>query len=847
MQLQAFFATLRRWFGHERAFAWCPVAARRRTASAILLGAVAAVRVASASVLLTGDFTPADNPFTTGVNEGLPSDGNFVNPFEAVDMQTFFEGIHSDGVDGISGTTDDTNILNFPPSDSPDIVIGRTAFGTMLISGESALRDQNLIIGDSGLRNGTTRFGTGVVRITGFGSLYNNDPSILPSGLPSNFKSKNPRPAAGADGMGNDLYVGRNGTGTLEISAGARAEIQDATVVAANPGTTGSILVDGLDSFLGTGGWFTGVTTSETEIHSMIIGQQGVGYMTVTNGATVESDVVGSANNVAVAASIGSLPYQRGFTQTTSGGSGTVTIDGTASKWIVSGSLQVGGFADVSDGLNSDTDLEGDNVLYNSKFGQGQLNVSNGAVVNIHGALNTSVNTQTNLFLAIGFFGRLNMNGGLISIGDVNNTSQQSRGDNNQIVNDGIISGTGRIETGVFRNRYRGRVEVSAGQSLVVNASGNFSGGGNDIAPLLNFGVVQVLGTEDQKATIEFERGPDDASHNFPIQPFQNLRITRPVGAPIADFYGGLISCQSSIMHFRSGLVNAGMVAFTRGTNYVTGNVVNLAAPVASPTDPGIVTISGPQTKVTFEEDFINAGTLNISGGATLEVLARHSFVTAGELKITLDPQSSNQIFSAGDAGITGKLIVSLSGFAPGSIQIGDSFKILEVTGSMGGVDLTNPNYPTPDLSKSPLFTQLVLPSLVPFGLPSTAHLIPVYTTNSILLSVQTIGTSVGPDFNGDGVIDVNDLFIWYDNVGITAGATVLQGDADGDGDVDGADFLFWQRNVGKSPPWTGAGAGSGVGAGSGLSAAVPEPTSMLLVLLGAFFTLPVRRRQGTR
>ena len=124
-----------------------------------------------------------------------------------------------------------------------------------------------------------------------------------------------------------------------------------------------------------------------------------------------------------------------------------------------------------------------------------------------------------------------------------------------------------------------------------------------------------------------------------------------------------MISAQHSILRFRSGLINDGMMAFTAGNNYVTGNVVNSPALPAMPLDTGIIIISGPGTKVTFENDLINAGVINISGGATLEILARHSFVTAGNLKMQLTPTNSNQIFSAGDAGIAGKLSLSLAAF----------------------------------------------------------------------------------------------------------------------------------------------------------------------------------------
>ena len=279
------------------------------------------------------------------------------------------------------------------------------------------------------------------------------------------------------------------------------------------------------------------------------------------------------------------------------------------------------------------------------------------------------------------------------------------------------------------------------------------------------------------------------------------------------------------------------MMAFTAGQNYVTGNVVNLPGPAGMPADTGIINITGPNTTVTFENDLINAGgVISITGGATVNVLARHSFVTAGELKMTLDPQNSNQIHSAGDAGITGKLTVSLSGFTPGSLSIGDSFQIITATGSMGGVDFTNPLYPVPDLTKFPLFTQLSLPSLTSLGLPATHRLIPVYTANSVLLSVLSIGAASGPDFNGDGVVDGLDLQIWLANVGITSGATVLQGDANGDGVVDGRDFLIWQRNLG---PYPGAGSGSSLAGG-----AVPEPASFGLLFAGGLLGIALRRER---
>jgi formylglycine-generating enzyme len=88
-------------------------------------------------------------------------------------------------------------------------------------------------------------------------------------------------------------------------------------------------------------------------------------------------------------------------------------------------------------------------------------------------------------------------------------------------------------------------------------------------------------------------------------------------------------------------------------------------------------------------------------------------------------------------------------------------------------------------------------------------------------------------DFNGDGVVDGDDLVRWKDNFGLTTGATKSTGDANGDGVVDGRDFLAWQRQL-----------GSGVVAPAvGASAAVPEPAGLGLLLAALLASLPFLRK----
>jgi hypothetical protein len=319
-----------------------------------------------------------------------------------------------------------------------------------------------------------------------------------------------------------------------------------------------------------------------------------------------------------------------------------------------------------------------------------------------------------------------------------------------------------------------------------------------------------------------------------PVQPFRNLRIPRPMGAPASDFFGGLISAQDSILRFRSGLENEGMLAFTKGSNYITGDVFNLAAPL--PADDGIINVLGAGVTAIFENDLFNAGVLNVVGGAVVEVLARHSFVNTGDMRIDLNPTSPTHFLIGGDAGIGGELTVALTGFSAGDLEIGDTFEIMSVAGELGGVDESDPLRPKPDLSTHPVFAGFqVLPSLTSFGLPDHAVMIPIFTQNSILLGIRSILGIMGADFNGDGVVDLADLAILESNIGITMGATPLQGDADRDGDVDGDDFLIWQRTLGPVP---GGGSGSHVGLTN-----VPEPGGLAIALTGLLALAAIRRR----
>ena len=86
---------------------------------------------------------------------------------------------------------------------------------------------------------------------------------------------------------------------------------------------------------------------------------------------------------------------------------------------------------------------------------------------------------------------------------------------------------------------------------------------------------------------------------------------------------------------------------------------------------------------------------------------------------------------------------------------------------------------------------------------------------------------SIG-DFDGNGIVDDDDLAQWQSDFG-QAG----QSDANNDGVSDGLDFLTWQSNYGTD-----------VNAASGRIAVVPEPSTTLSGAGMLFFFLSKRRRQ---
>lgn len=91
--------------------------------------------------------------------------------------------------------------------------------------------------------------------------------------------------------------------------------------------------------------------------------------------------------------------------------------------------------------------------------------------------------------------------------------------------------------------------------------------------------------------------------------------------------------------------------------------------------------------------------------------------------------------------------------------------------------------------------------------------------------------TGLTGDYNGDGVVNAADYTIWRDNLGAMV-ASGTGADGSGNGTVDQADYDEWRSNFGE------------MALGSGGGAAVPEPASVVLLLLGVLACAFLSRRR---
>ena len=372
------------------------------------------------------------------------------------------------------------------------------------------------------------------------------------------------------------------------------------------------------------------------------------------------------------------------------------------------------------------------------------------------------------------------MNG---SIGTARFTDLGTRWINQGDVEIGTDSGTATDENG------KGILEISS--QAVVSIGVTASNGEEFTSGMTNVNELGTIELIDGGRLLTFElnnngliRGDGwiQASDTFDILPLGELRNA----AGVANLRERIYVADSDVT-----VTNDGTIESLGGEMEFEGPVVNNLELIAR------------DAIMRFNSGLINTGDIVLGGDTQLHPIG--TLLTSGDI----------HVLSNSEALIVGDLTFSAGSLA---LSIGDAPGTLDVVGTvnLGGATL-DLDYSAGVLSQ-----------------PGDSY--------QVLASTEPIS---GLFSNSQAVADgrVWDILIQSDTVFVTAtGSTALPEDSDfdSDGDVDGADFLEWQRGFGTLYDATDLlvwHANYGVGApplaAGAAAAAVPEPGTGMLVLLG--------------
>jgi autotransporter-associated beta strand protein len=293
----------------------------------------------------------------------------------------------------------------------------------------------------------------------------------------------------------------------------------------------------------------------------------------------------------------------------------------------------------------------------------------------------------------------------------------------------------------------------------------------------------------------------------------QNFDIAGGSANPDLDILGGLFNGGVNKTGIGT-LVLRGFNTYT-GPTTVNGGTLLVNNTVGSGTGSGSVAVNASSTlggdgSVSGSVSVASAGVLAPGnsigdlavGAVAFGSLARFNVELGG---LTAGTQF-DQLIVAGNALLNGQLGVSLvGGFVPAT---GNTFKILTSGGIVSGT-----------------FSTLSLPAVAGGkGLTWQVHYNPGDVTMELLSAL--LG-----DYNGNGVVDAADYVVWRNTLGQSPPG--LAADGNSSGTIDAGDYTVWRTHFGQT-----AGSGSGASA----NAAVPEPATLVQLLVGTLALLFRRR-----
>jgi hypothetical protein len=683
-----------------------------------------------------------------------------------------------------------------------------------------------------------------IVGVSGSGTFIQTGGTNTASSLSIGFDSgSNGTYALGGSGsLTADVeYIGRSGTGMFNHSSGTNTI---AAVAELNVGNdSGS---NGTYNLSGTG--------SLTANHSEIIGRYGTGMFNHSSGTNTTTSLFlgyepGSSGTYTLSGT--GLLISKTFEWIGAGGVGTFNQSGGAHfarrldlgvfsstgyyNLSGTGSLIVGGssFGDGvsvgSDGAGVFNQSGGTHTIFSSDpIGGGFLILANNASTTGTYILSSGTLTANEEIVGNRGMGTFNQTGGANTINYLFPTGSA------------LTIGSAAGSIGVYTLSGTASLTVN-GRGIVVGGSGtgtfNHSGGSNTIS---RSGLI--IGSNSGSVGVYTLSGTGSLTTNGSIQigigGTGTFNQTGGNNTIIASFNGGL--------YIGAFAGSVGTYNQTGGTNTITANgglyiarsagstgtyllsggttttdAVHVGGWSFGPGGNGNLTISGsgklsvvgtlmihnsPGSATTFNGgtidvgSIVNQGTFTVNKG-TLSV----SDVTLNStsiLDIGLGGLSRGSEFGAipasGNVSLAGSLVVSLNAFTPAA---GNSFDILD-WGNLTGT-----------------FSTLQLPALSAGLMWNTSQL---YTAG--ILNVTSRG-----DYNGDGIVNTADYTVWRNSLGQTGAA--LAADGNGNNMIDADDYGVWKMHFGET-----------VGGASLASNTVPEPDTLMMLLVVMLAMISVRR-----
>jgi hypothetical protein len=642
-----------------------------------------------------------------------------------------------------------------------------------------------------------------------------------------------------------------------------------------NTTSTANVAPAGTDIlFIGAGGNVTQATNA-LSAQKLRVGNvlgaatyQGAGTLTVNNGAQVSLTLAGSGANA-------SLIIGGGAASTANSGfDGTLNIDGTGSK-VTSAQLVQIGFGDKST-ANATVNITngGSLVATTGNMNLGERNGTGSGVpghLNISGAGSGLTITAASADLNIGVRAASSyaQTDGIVSIGDQINVGQNAAANSSFSLSGGTLTAGGAITVG--DNTANGSSFTVSGGTLtsasvtIGSVANNVTGSitGNAIVKAITNNLNVGLGASQGASLLVADNADIDISNTAAntgnvfvgrdtstnatftmtggkIHTGRNFLLGNATGATgiVGNQSGGMIT---TTLNFVVTDTNGAATYNLSGTGAI---VSNGAVIVGRQTSTGVMNQTGGSVTSALGVSVGNAqsatttlwgtGTYNVSGGTIT------TNQTTG-LALSIGPQGTGTFRVIGDdstINVNGNMTVNAGGGAQGTLayrlETGDLLSEINVTGTAtfnaGAILNFDTSLASPTQTSYDLLTAAsIVDSGISFNGPAGwAYQVVTGGLGQILQVAQTVAPGLPGDFNSDGKVDAGDYATWRKNE--VANAALANDNGVGN---QAARFTLWRANFGNPP-----GAGASLQGGQ-----VPEPASLMLVLVGAAALVGIRRR----